>query len=87
MPVDLEFDLAYLLTDTLGVEVDVVKADYNAGTGDLCVTARVGEAEKTSCIQVRACKGVPEAKRARCIIRILQEREEFLNELASKLRP
>lgn len=86
MPVDLEFDLAYLLSDKLGVEVNVLKADYNPATGDLCVTAQLEGAERSACIQVKACKGVPEAKRARCIIRMLQEREELLDDLALKLK-
>ncbi len=86
MPVDLEFDLAYLLSDKLGVEVSVVKADYNPATGDLCVTAQLQGTERSACIQVKACKGVPETKRARCILRILQERDELLDKLALSLK-
>lgn len=85
MPVDLEFDLSFLLTDRLGVEVSVSRASFDPSTGELCVTASIHGGERVACIQVRACRGVPEAKRARCIVRILQEREELLEELASKL--
>lgn len=83
---DLEFDLSYLLSDKLGVKVAVVKAGYDESTGDLCVEAEVGGSRRYGCVAVRACRGVPEAKRARCILRVLQEREELLDKLASSLK-
>jgi len=60
MPVDLAFELGYLLSDMIGEEVEIVDYSFDPETGRLCVKARVGGREASGCVEVRACKGLAE---------------------------
>ena len=85
MPVDLEFELTYLLEETLDREVKVTKANFDSSRAMLCVEALVGGLKRSACIEVKACRGLSGGKSARCIVKTLQSREDLLKRLAESL--
>ncbi len=86
MPVDLAFELSYLLSDYLG-EVAVENVEFDPETGMLCVDAVVGGARKRGCIEVKACRGLRDpGKQARCLSKTLSVGEKLVRELAEKLK-
>jgi len=87
MPVDLAFELGYLLGDILGEEVEIVDYSFEPETGRLCVQAKVGGREVSGCVEVKACKGlVGESKWVRCVSKNLVGSEKLVRELAERLK-
>jgi len=87
MPVDLAFELGYLLGDMLGEEVEIVDYSFEPETGRLCVQARVGGREASGCVEVKACRGLAEeSKWLRCVSKNLVGSEKLVRELADKLK-
>jgi len=87
MPVDLAFELGYLLSDMIGEEVEIVDYSFDPETGRLCVKARVGGREASGCVEVRACKGLAEeSKWVRCISKNFAGSEKLVRELADRLK-
>ncbi len=85
MPVDLSFELSYLLSDKLGVDVEVKSYEYDAEHGVLCVEAIVGGEEQRGCVELRACKGLSGARLERCLSKQLVDNEVILERLAGVL--
>ena len=86
MPVDLAFELSYLLSDALGAEVEVKEYSYDPATGRLCVRALIGGAERTGCTMVRQCKGLEGPRLERCLSKAFTTVQKHVEELASALR-
>ena len=87
MPVDLAFELSYLLSDKLGEDVEVKEWSFEPSDATLCVRVATGTGEKQACIQVKPCKGIAdEAKAARCIAKNLVNNEKLVEQLAEQLR-
>ncbi len=86
MPVDLAFELSYLLGDKLGREVSVEAVDYDPGSARLCVEALLEGRRVRGCVEVRACRGLSGAKAERCIAKTLEANEAILERLASSLQ-
>ncbi len=86
MPVDLGFELGYLLSDKLGVDVEVKGYEYDAERGVLCVDAVIGGVERRGCVELRACKGLSGSRLERCISKQLIGNEAILERLAGVLR-
>ena len=87
MPVDLAFELSYLLGDRLGASVEVRSVSFNPDTGELCVEAVVeGRGVRRACTLVKPCKGLrEEAKWMRCVSKTLTASEKHVEELARGL--
>ncbi len=87
MPVDLAFELSYLLSDKVGAGVEVKGVNFNPDTGELCVEAVVeGRGERRACTVVKPCRGLrEEAKWLRCVSRTLTASEKHVEELARGL--
>jgi hypothetical protein len=86
MPVDIAFELSYMLSEHLGREVEVTSVSFNPSSGELCVQARIDGREAQGCVVVKPCKGLKEeAKQARCISRTLAANEKLVKDLASRL--
>lgn len=83
MPVDLSFELSYLLGDALGRELELDSVELDPSTGRLCVKPR--GAPGKACIEVRSCKGLGEAKATRCVAKTLAKDEALLRRLAGEV--
>ncbi len=87
MPVDIAFELSYLLSDKLGEDVSVENLSFDPETGRLCIEAVVGDRRGRACIEVRACKGLrEEGKWVRCVSKNVVNNEKLLDELVRGLR-
>ncbi len=87
MPVDLAFELSYLLGDKLGEEVEVKDWSFEPGDATLCITVVFRGRERRACIQVKPCKNITdEAKAARCLAKNLVNNEKLLSQLAEELK-
>ncbi len=85
--VDLAFELSYLLSDQLGVEVEVLDYEFNPEDALLCVIVAMNGEKKRACIHVKACKGLTDkVKQARCLSKTLTSSEKLVKELAEKLK-
>jgi hypothetical protein len=86
MVVDLKFELSYMLSDIIGLQVEVLEYNFDPETGKLCIKAKVGESVKKGCILVKPCKGLrDEARQVRCISKTLTANEKLARELAATL--
>ncbi len=85
MPVDLLFELGYLLSDKTGVEVRVVSYNYDKSSGVLCVKASIEGAVREACIPVRQCKGVAANRVEKCLAKAITSDEKKISELAESL--
>ncbi|AEM38878.1 hypothetical protein Pyrfu_1010 [Pyrolobus fumarii 1A] len=87
MPVDITFELSYLLSDKLGVDVNVENVDFTPGDGTLCVDAVVEGSKRRGCVQVKPCKNITEEhKWVRCVSKNIANNDKLLEELARALR-
>ncbi len=85
MPVDLVFELSYMLSDLIGREVVVEEYRYDREGGVLCVTVRVDSARGEACIPVRQCRTVPEERLEKCLAKALASNEKLLQDLAGRV--
>ena len=84
MPVDLAFELSYLLSDETGREVEVVSLETGPG-GRLCIRARIDGEEREACTTVAACKNLEGPRLIRCLARSLAQGGKPLQSLARAL--
>ena len=87
MPVDLAFELSYLLSDKLGEDVEVVEWSFEPSDATLCIKALVAGVERRACIQVKPCRNITdEAKASRCLAKNLVNNERLLEKLVEQLK-
>ncbi len=86
MPVDIAFELSYLLSDRIGREVSVESVEFEPEAGRLCVEVLVDGVRRRGCVDVKPCKGLrDESKWARCVARNLVNMEKLLDKLVESL--
>ncbi len=85
MPVDLAFELSYMLSDKTGKEVEVTTITYDDDRGLLCIEARVEGVIRRACTQLRQCRKLDETRRQKCISKALASSEKYVEDLANKL--
>jgi hypothetical protein len=83
---DLEFELSYLLTDLLRVEVRVSRAEFDPSTALLCVEAEANGTNGRVCAEVKACRGLEGVRALRCLSKTLAHGGRPLEQLAEGLR-
>ena len=86
MVVDLAFELSYMLSDELGLDVEVKGYRFDPSTGMFCVVFSAGGVEGEACTVVRACRGLEGVKAERCLSRTLAAGGKPFDELAAAVR-
>ncbi len=85
MPVDLAFELSYILSDKLGGNVEVKGYSYDGSTGMFCVEADVEGTVRRACVAVKQCKGLEGPRLERCLSKAVVSQERIVDELAEGL--
>ncbi len=85
MPVDLLFELEYLLSDLAGSPVKPRSYSYDAGSGELCIEL-AEPLEARVCVPLRQCRGLQGPKLERCIAKALAQEGPWTRSLQEQLQ-